>query len=94
MVKIKTESGFECEVNENSMQDWRFIHAMRDMSQKDPLVKMQGVYNMILLIIGEDGERRLMDHVADDTGFVDAIKIAAEVNELVGKLRDTPLKNS
>ena len=96
MVKIKTESGFECEVNENSLRDWRFIHALRDMSQKDSLVRMQGVYNMILLVLGEEGEKALSEHVKDETGFIDALKMAAEVNEIVTKLKDTSssIKNS
>lgn len=94
MVKIVTESGFECEINENSLRDWRFVHALRDMSHKDAVVKMQGVYNMVLLILGEEGEKRLSEHVADDTGFIDAGKMAKEVNEIVLKLRETSVKNS
>lgn len=96
MVNIKTESGFECEVNENSLRDWRFIHALRDMNHEDALTKMQGVFNMILLVLGEDGERRLSEHVKDDSGFIDSLKMAAEVNEIVTKLKDTSVevKNS
>lgn len=96
MVKVTTESGFTCEVNENSLRDWRFIHSLRDMHQEDTLLKMQGIYNMILLILGEDGEKRLSEHVKDDSGFIDSFKMAAEVTEIVTKLQNTrvDIKNS
>lgn len=96
MVKVTTKSGFTCEVNENSLRDWRFIHALRDMNHEDALVKMQGVFNMILLVLGEDGEKRLSEHVKDDSGFIDSLKMASEVNEIVTRLKETSIevKNS
>jgi hypothetical protein len=96
MVKVTTKSGFTCDVNENSLRDWRFIHALRDMNQEDALIKMQGVYNMILLVLGEDGEKSLSEHVKDDSGFIDSLKMAAEVNEIVTILKETrtDIKNS
>lgn len=96
MVKVTTESGFTCEVNEKSLRDWRFIHALRDMAQKDAMIRMQGVYNMILLILREDGEKQLSEHVKDDSGFIDSALMAKEVNEIVIKLKEASpeVKNS
>ena len=83
MIEVETKSGFKWHVNENALRDWRFVHALRDMQQANPLIQMQGVYNMILLVLGEDGEKKLSEHVADPNGFVDAAKMAAETNEIV-----------
>lgn len=96
MIEVETKSGFKWHVKENSLRDWRFVHALRDMQMADPLLRMQGVYNMILLVLGEEGEKRLSEHVADEEGFVDAAKMAAEVNEIVllAKDKSTEIKNS
>lgn len=96
MIEVETKSGFKWHVNENSLRDWRFIHALRDMQQTDPMLQMQGVYNMILLVLGEDGEKKLSEHVADADGFIDSMKMAAETNEIVmlAKEKSKAVKNS
>lgn len=96
MIEVETKSGFKWHVNENALRDWRFVHALRDMHQVDPVIQMQGVYNMILLVLGEDGEKKLCEHVADPNGFVDATKMAAETTEIVmlAKDKNKAVKNS
>ena len=96
MIEVETKSGFKWHVNEKALRDWRFVHALRDMQQADPMMQMQGVYNMILLVLGEEGEKKLTEHVADPDGFVDAMKMAAETNEIVllAKEKNKMVKNS
>lgn len=87
MIKGKTKSGFSYSVNENLVNDWRFIRALamaNDAKNGDRALK--GVMDVVFLVLGEEGEERLCNHLADDTGFVDQSLITAEVLEIIQKI--------
>ena len=84
-MKIKTKSGFECNINERRLKDWRYIKAAANMNKA---VKEQNEGEIatalafsVPFLRGEDGEAALMAHIEDD-GVVDSERLVAEYIEI------------
>lgn len=95
MKHIVTESGFECEVNEAILQDWRFTKAIAKADSKDESKQLQGYVEIVELLLGEAGEERIMEHVRTKDGIVPIKAVNAEVISLIKKLKEEQaVKNS
>lgn len=95
MKHIVTDSGFECDVNEAITTDWRFTKAVAMADSKDDTVKLQGYVNIVELLLGAEGEKRLMEHVKTTEGMVPLSAVNAEVVSLMQKLKqEKQVKNS
>lgn len=81
-MKIRTKSGFECDVDERVLKDYRFVKSLARMT-KGSLESVDAVANVIELLLGDDEE--LMRHCERD-GFVSAEDVATEVREILGEL--------
>lgn len=96
MKHIITKSGFECDVNPEIAKDYRTLRVVADMEddELDGEEKFKSVMRFIPIIIGRDGEKKLIKHVMAD-GVVDATKMMAEAKEILLLLREEPeTKNS
>ncbi len=93
-MEIRTKSGFECDIDPKVLRDWRMVHAIKDVYGKTKAEKLQGMFNMALIVLGEDGMGRLENHVADDTGFIDSGIMEIEICEIIEKLKESTAKNS
>lgn len=80
----KTKSGFKFKVDERMLSDWRFTIAVAKTQAGTDLQKLEGVKEMIDLLLGEKGHQDLISHIAKaNEGFVPADAIMAEVTEIM-----------
>lgn len=87
-MKIKTKSGFACEVDENRAKDWRFIKALAKCDSGDESLVLEGITFVVPFLFGDEGEDRLIKHVTNKDGIVptpDIIKEFREVMSLLGE---------
>ena len=86
-MKIKTKSGFVCNINENKIKDWRFVEALALWNSKNQVDSMTGMQQAISFLLGDEKER-LMDHITDKDGNMPAdvlINEFREIQELLGE---------
>ena len=81
-VHIKTESGFECEVDADAIND----------QDNNPLYYIK----TIKLLLGEQEKQRLYDHLRNENGRVPATKVMETIGEIIKLLgeKNKELKNS
>lgn len=87
-MKVKTKSGFACEVNENKIKDWRFIKGLAKCDSSDESAQLEGITFVIPFLFGEKGEDALMKHLADKDGVVSTADVINEFKEVLIQLRD------
>ena len=81
-MKIKTKSGFECNINERRLKDWRYVKAAAKINKNENEADvLEAVTFAIPFILGDDGEAALLAHV-EENGAVDAEKIMKEFLEV------------
>lgn len=86
-MKVKTSSGFECELNESIAQDWRFVKAVAMADSDDESDKLRGYTKIIELLLGKSGEQKLMEHVKTADGIVPIADINKETIELIQAMK-------
>jgi len=77
MIKGKTKSGFEFEIDEEQLNDYRFlkeIARVEDNPLRFPF--------LLEKMLSEDQEERLMQHLEDEEGRVDPDKVMEEVKDI------------
>lgn len=92
-MKVRTKSGFECNVNERRLKDWRYVKAAAKMNEGDEAGIASALTFAIPFLLGEDGEAALMKHVEDEDGVVDSEKFVAEYVEITQAVRDKAKKS-
>ena len=80
-MKIKTKSGFVCDINENKVKDWRYVEALAQWNSKSEVEAMTGMNTCISFLLGEDKER-LKAHVTDKDGNIPAEALIDEFREI------------
>ena len=86
MVKIKTKSGFVIEIDENKGKDWRFTKALAQWENDETV--LQGLSFCVPFLLGEDGEKALMEHVTQEDGSIPAEMMINEFREILNLLGD------
>jgi hypothetical protein len=95
-IKVKTSTGFQCEVDARAIKDVRFLRAIKRLSEgKSDLDAMNAVLDLWELVLGPEGVDRLGEHCADEDGYQDTDKMTAEVTEILEQLKakDNDIKN-
>lgn len=82
-MEIHTMSGFVCNINEKKAKDWRFIKAMADWDSGDESRALKGVTAALPLLLGKEGEQKLLEHVSDEDGIADIELMMSEFKEIV-----------
>ncbi len=88
MVRGKTESGFEFEIDESIADDMEFMESLADAM--DDSIRFPKVLEQLL---GTDQKKRLYDHIRGDGKRVSIEKTIAEFTEIMN-LAGENLKNS
>ena len=65
-MKIRTKSGFECNVNENKAKDWRFVKNLALCDSGDESDALKGIAFVVPFLLGDKGENALINHVMKD----------------------------
>lgn len=81
-MKIKTESGFECDINEKRLSDWRYIKAAAKMNEGNEREIAVQLAFAVPFLLGEDGEKALMAYVEDKDGIIDSGRLVSEFLEV------------
>jgi hypothetical protein len=90
-MKIKTKSGFVCDVSLERAQDWRFTKLLAKWTKdENGFVAMADALNYLL---GDDGESALMEHVKDEKGHVPAASMISEFKEILNLLGEKVKKS-
>lgn len=92
-MKIKTKSGFVCNINEKRCKDWRFVKLLAQMDSEDESKQLVGTTEAVSFLFGKEGEEALMKHVTDKDGLVDGGLLLAEFKEVL-KLAGDEIKKS
>lgn len=77
MIKGKTKTGFEYEINPESLNNYELIEDIAEMDT-NPLMLTKVVKQML----GNDENKRLKDHVRDENGIVEMKKMANEIVDI------------
>lgn len=92
MMQVRTSTGFECEIDERILTDWRLTTAIVGTMDPSDIVKIKAAHDIASLLLGEEGEGALVRHVAGrNDGFVPTDKFIHELTEIVQSQR---VKNS
>lgn len=92
-MKVKTKSGFTCNVNENKLKDWRYIKALAKCDSKEESEVLEGLTFLVSFLLGTDGEEKLMQHIATEDGIVGTDVLIEELKEII-RLINKELKKS
>lgn len=86
-MKVKTKSGFECKVNENSVRDWRYVTMSARLSKEDDELKLiEGLDEMIAFIMGEEQKNKFLAYLAEKNGFADSKTVTEEFKFITEKM--------
>lgn len=88
MLRGKTESGFEFEINEAELNDMEFLDALAETGED--VLAFSKVCTMLL---GKDQKKALYDHLRDENGRVPIEAMRKEIEEIMVSSGED-LKNS
>lgn len=88
-IKVKTESGFECEIRETIKDDMRVIDALVDVMEEENALN---VSKLASLVLGKEKER-LYKFVARDDGSVPVSLVVKNLTEIFNSAGED-VKNS
>jgi hypothetical protein len=96
MVTGTTTTGFEYTIDERRVKSWSMVKKIAQMQSTKSDIAVYGIaIELINDLLGEDQERRLMDHVTRIYGYDDAEMVSKEFFEIIGSVKqDKGLKNS
>lgn len=83
-MKIKTKSGFTCNISDHLMNDYRFLKAHRALSSTDAKKSVQAVVDLVSIVFNDETEEeRFLQHLADEEGRVPTEKVYQELGEIL-----------
>ena len=88
-VKVKTNSGFECEIDTRIVKDWKFVKAIQKTTSDDPQVQMAGSYEVVQLFQGDTNENALIKHIESlNDGYCPMDVMDQEVKEMLESIKN------
>lgn len=83
MIKGKTKTGFEFELDERIGTDWRIVSNIALAESDDMSDKVKGASALVSLLCGNN-EKKLMKHIADNNdGFVPMPAVMNELRDMI-----------
>ena len=79
MLKVKTSTGFECKIDENVLNKYKFVKLLGKI-EKAP----QAVPELIEMLLGEQ-EEKMIEHLGGDP---DAEQIAKEIGDIFNAIKE------
>lgn len=83
MIEVKTESGFECKINESALDDLEIVDIFVEVDNGDP----SHIGVAVKKLLREDAAK-LYDHVRTEDGRVPIVNILNELQDIIGKVKD------
>jgi len=91
MKKITTSSGFECEFDEDTADDYELLESIETMT-KGGLEAALAIPRFVSAVAGPENYARLKEHCRGENGRVSTQKITAEVQEMMALVSDDKKK--
>jgi len=88
-MKAKLKDGFEVSVNDNILNDWRFLTLLRKIDKGDTALIVDATE---ILLGGSDEVDRLAEHFEENDGHVPADAMISAFSEILESVNE--LKNS
>lgn len=83
MIKtVTTSSGFVCEINEDALDDMEVIDSIVSIDGGD----ISGYPVLIRKVLGDDGKKKLYDHLRTPDGRVPREAFGAEISDIFNAL--------
>lgn len=83
MNKIKTSSGFECQISQDMLDDWDLLEILRSFDKGNP----QLVIDAFEMLLGTDQYNRLKEHLRKD-GKLKATDMMKEFSEIMSNVKE------
>ena len=92
-MKVTTKSGFECEINERILEDWRFVRAVAKSNSDDENNKIHGAVEIVSLLMGTN-EEAFYKYLSskDPDGIVSESAVTDDLVSIIDQIK--ALKNS
>lgn len=81
MTKVKTSSGFECEIDEKNLDDMRLLDLVAEVAEGNT-TKLSAIISRAL----GDQKEKLYKHIEDEHGRVPVEKASDEITEIFQKI--------
>jgi len=81
-IHVKTASGFEWDFDKDAMDDQELLDALVDITKTN-------IYTpAINILLGEDGKKKLYEHLRGENNRVPASKVMLEMGEIFKQLKE------
>ena len=77
MIKGKTKTGFEYELNEKVLNNYELVENIAEI-EENPLA----ITTIVKQLLGKDGTKRLKEHIRDENGIVTTDKMMKEIVDI------------
>ena len=91
-MQVKTTSGFECEINDNVLEDWRFTKAVARAHSEDDTERMNAAVDLLSLILRENEETYYKYVEKKNNGIVTEDTVTKDLQSIIEQIK--ALKNS
>lgn len=89
MITGVTSSGFEFEVDERKINDFRYVELLAMAESKDASEMLRGLTSLPKFMLGEDGAKKLMDKIAaENDGFIPQELVYEEITSIINAIKD------
>lgn len=78
MIKGKTESGFEFEIDEQKLNDMEYVDDLAEIDEN-----ILAFSRVLTTTLGKEGKKRLYDHVRNENGVATVDDVMEEFNEIM-----------
>ncbi|MCQ2530280.1 MAG: hypothetical protein MJ086_03400 [Lachnospiraceae bacterium] len=94
LIEVTTQSGFKCKVNPEAMDDMRLVESITVLKKDGDLFeKTEAVFQLLILMIGEEQKAKLYEHVAEkENGRVPLKAFEREVADIFEAMKDSKKK--
>lgn len=79
MNKVKTESGFEFCIEDEALNDWELLEALRNFDNGNT----GAMLDIERLLLGTEGSKALREHCRSENGRVPASAMIKEISEIL-----------
>lgn len=88
MLKGKSSTGFEFEIDDKALNNMEFVDALADLNDENPLA----LSKVTELLLGKAQRKRLYDKVRDEAGTVPIEEATKEIRAIFDAVKE--IKNS
>ena len=91
-MKVKTETGFECEIDPEALNDYEVIELIVGTEQGSMQSRLASTVGLMNKILSPDGVAKLKDHVRRPNGTVPLDEMKAEITRIFQSMGESEKK--